>query len=277
MTSDNLYIDLLKKVLIDYHRMEMGETPPLRKDRKHKMKYKFLFMLENILGKKGFTIREKVPYNKDQRERGLDWPAYAESMIGLKRMENLEFCVNDTIKNDIPGDLIETGVWRGGSVIFMRALLKVAGVTDKTVWVADSFEGLPKPDEDKYAADKGDIHHTLSDILAISEEQVRNNFKKFGLLDEQVKFLKGWFKDTLPTAPIEKLSVLRLDGDMYESTIQALDFLYPKLSIGGYLIIDDFDVVPGCKQAVMDYRQQHNISENIIDIDGSGSFWKRLR
>ena len=277
MNIDNMYIDLLKKVLIDYHRMEMGETPPLRKDKKYKLKYKILFMLDNIIKRKGFTVREKVSYDKHRREHGLDWPAYAESMIGLKRMENIEFCVNDTIRNNIPGDLIETGVWRGGAVIFMRALLKVAGVTDKIVWAADSFEGLPKPDADKYAADKDDDHHTLSDILAISEEQVRYNFQKFGLLDEQVKFLKGWFKDTLPNAPIEKLSILRLDGDMYESTIQALEFLYPKLSIGGYLIIDDFDVVAGCKKAVMDYRAKFNITEEIIDIDGSGSYWKRLR
>ncbi len=274
--SDNLYIDLLKKVLIDYHRMEMGETPPIKMNKGHKPRYMLLYLLERILRKSDFTIREKIPYNKQRRMLGLDWPAYADSMIGLKRMDNIEFCVNDTIKNNIPGDLIETGVWRGGSVIFMKALLKVAGVKDKIIWAADSFEGLPKPDEEKYAADKGDNHYTLSNVLAISEEQVRYNFEKYGLLDDQVKFLKGWFKDTLPTAPIEKLSILRLDGDMYESTINALDNLYPKLSVGGYLIIDDFGAVPGCKKAVMDYRQQHNITEEIIDIDGSGAFWKRL-
>lgn len=275
--SDNLYIDLLKKVLIDYHRMEMGETPPIKRNKGHKPRYMLLYLLESILKKSDFAIREKVPYNKEKRLNGRDWPAYADSMIGLKRMDNIEFCVNDTIKNNIPGDLIETGVWRGGSVIFMRALLKVAGVTDKTVWVADSFEGLPKPDEDKYAADKGDDHHTLSDILAISEQQVKYNFEKYGLLDGQVKFLKGWFKDTLPTAPIEKLSVLRLDGDMYESTINALDNLYPKLSVGGYCIVDDFGAVPACKMAIMDYRKQHHITEEIIDIDGFGAFWKKLK
>jgi len=173
--NDNQYIDLLKKVLIDYHRMEMGETPPIKRNKGHKPRYWLLYLLERILKKSDFTIREKVPYNKENRLNGRDWPAYADSMIGLKRMDNIEFCVNDTIKNNIPGDLIETGVWRGGSVIFMRALLKVAGVTDKIVWVADSFEGLPKPDEDKYAADKGDDHYTYSDVLAISEEQVKYN------------------------------------------------------------------------------------------------------
>lgn len=274
--SDNLYIDLLKKVLIDYHRMEMGETPPIQRNKGHKPRYMLLYMLERILKNSAFTIREKIPFNRERRLNGVDWPAYADSMVGLKRMDNIEFCVNDTIKNNIPGDLIETGVWRGGSVIFMRALLKVAGVTDKTVWVADSFEGLPKPDADKYAADKGDNHYVFSDVLAISQEQVMYNFEKYGLLDSQVKFLKGWFKDTLPTAPIEKLSVLRLDGDMYESTINALDSLYPKLSKGGYLIIDDFGVVPGCKLAVIDYREKHNITEEIIRIDDAGAFWKKL-
>ena len=274
--NNNLYIDLLKKVLIDFHRMEMGETPPLKKNKGHKPRYILAYFLDSILSKTGFTVREKIPFDREKRLIGVDWPVNADSMIGLKRMDNIEFCVNDTIKNNIPGDLIETGVWRGGSVIFMRALLKAAGVTDKTVWVADSFEGLPKPDEKKYAADKGDDHFMFSDTLAISIDQVKYNFEKYGLLDGQVKFLKGWFKDTLPAAPIEKLSVLRLDGDMYESTINALDSLYPKLSVGGYCIIDDFGVVPGCKLAVMDYRKQHNITEEIIDIDGSGSFWKRL-
>ena len=160
-------------------------------------------------------------------------------MIGLKRMENIEFCVKNIIADKIPGDLIETGVWRGGATIFMRALLKVNNVDDRVVWVADSFEGLPKPDEDKYAADKGDKHHTKEE-LAIGVEIVKANFEKYGLLDDQVKFLVGWFKDTLPTAPIKKLALIRLDGDMYGSTMDALVSLYPKLSPGGYLIIDDW-------------------------------------
>lgn len=273
--GDSLYIDLLKKVLIDYHRMEFGETPPLQRNMQRKPRYWFLYLLERLLKNSHFTIREKMPFDLEKRTNGKDWPTYAESMIGLKRMENIEFCVNDTIRNNIPGDLIETGVWRGGSVIFMRALLKVANIKDKTVWVADSFEGLPKPDAEKYAADKDDDHFELSDVLSVSLERVKYNFEKYGLLDEQVKFLKGWFKDTLPTAPIQQLSVLRLDGDMYESTINGLDNLYPKLSKGGYIIVDDYGVVEGCKLAVNDYRKKFNISEKIIDIDGTGVYWKK--
>ena len=273
--SNSLYIDLLKKVLIDYHRMEFGETPPLQKNMQRKPRYWILYLLENILKNSSFTIREKMPFDIEKRKNGKDWPTYAESMIGLKRMENIEFCVNDTIKNNVSGDLIETGVWRGGAVIYMRALLKVANINDKNVWVADSFEGLPKPDEKNYEADKGDNHHKFSSVLAISLEDVKYNFEKYGLLDDKVKFLKGWFKDTLPTAAIDKLSILRLDGDMYESTINALDNLYPKLSKGGYIIVDDYGVVDGAKQAVLDYRKKYNITEKIIDIDGAGVYWKR--
>ena len=104
---------------------------------------------------------------------------------------------------------------------------------------------------------------------------MEGNFRKYDLLDEQVRFLKGFFSDTLPTAPIEQLAVLRLDGDMYESTMDALVNLYPKLVSGGYIIIDDYGVVPQCEQALMDYRQQHDITTPWRHIDHSAVFWQK--
>jgi 23S rRNA U2552 (ribose-2'-O)-methylase RlmE/FtsJ len=209
-----------------------------------------------------------------EKFNGTNWPPNAETMIGYKRLANLEFCVRETIQNGILGDLIETGVWRGGACIYMRALLKIHEVNDKTVWVADSFEGLPKPSPDLFPTDESDQHHTFSE-LAVPLEEVKSNFIKYGLLDEQVKFLKGWFKDTLPSAPIQKLSLLRLDGDMYESTIDALFYLYPKLSLGGFCIIDDWGAIPACKKAVIDYRSLFNINEAMQEIDWTGIFWKK--
>jgi len=156
----------------------------------------------------------------------------------------------------------------------MRAILKACEVNDRIVWAADSFEGLPKPDPEKYAQDKDDKLHEYEE-LRVSLDMVKENFRKYGLLDDQVRFLKGWFKDTLPEAPIQKLAVLRLDGDMYESTMDALVHLYPKLSVGGYAIIDDWGAVEGCRLAVLDYRQQHNISEDIIPIDEDGVYWQK--
>jgi O-methyltransferase len=209
------------------------------------------------------------------RETGRDWPSVAHSMIGFKRMRNLRELTEDVIRNNIPGDLIETGVWRGGACIMMRAVLAAYQDSSRHVWVADSFAGLPEPDEARYSADEGDLHHTF-DQLEVSREEVQANFESYGLLDDQVQFLKGWFKDTLPGAPIEQLSILRLDGDMYESTMDGLTNLYDKLSVGGYIIVDDYGAVEACEKAITDYRARHGIVEEIIDIDGIGVYWKKL-
>jgi hypothetical protein len=158
----------------------------------------------------------------------------------------------------------------------MRSVLKAHGVTDRLVWVADSFEGLPPPNAEKYPVDASSQYHTLSSLLAISMEEVKANFERYGLLDDQVRFLKGWFKDTLPVAPFTRFAVIRLDGDMYESTMDALTNLYPKLASGGYVILDDYGLDDGfCKRAASDYRHDHHISAEIIDIDGMGAFWRK--
>lgn len=270
-----LYIDLMKKVLTDYNRIEYGEYKPLY--RTHQEINNYIYMpLDNLVRmRKGYMICTKTEFDAEKRLNGLDWPANAESMIGIKRMENIEHCVTDVINNNIEGDLIETGVWRGGATIFMRALLKALEVKDRNVWVADSFEGLPKGNSDKYEYDKGDKHHVYEE-LAVSLEKVQNNFKKYDLLDGQVKFLKGWFKDTLPTAPIQKIAVLRMDGDMYESTMDALVNLYHKVSVGGYIIVDDWVAVKGCKAAVEDFIKASNIKAEIIPIDFSAVYWKKV-
>ncbi len=215
-------------------------------------------------------------FDLDKRILGRDWPLRAHSMIGKLRLDNLHASIEHVLSNSIPGDFIETGVWRGGACIFMRAVLAAHDVRDRTVWCADSFEGLPKPNAELYPADAGDEHHTHAP-LAISLEEVKANFERYGLLDEQVRFLKGWFKDTLPTAPIERLALLRLDGDMYESTMDALRALYAKVSVGGIVIVDDYGAVAACKQAITDFRTVLRIDDPIMDIDGLGAWWIKSR
>ena len=212
-------------------------------------------------------------YNAAAREIGSDWPKTAHTMIGIQRLDNIHFCLKEILENQIPGDCIETGVWRGGSTIFMRAILKAYGDETRKVWVADSFEGLPPPNPSKYPADVG-FNLNQHQELAVSLEQVKANFQKYNLLDNQVVFLKGFFCNTLPTAPIERLALLRLDGDLYESTIDALINLYPKLSVGGFVIIDDYPVAP-CVKAVHDYRTKHGITDPIIAIGRDGVYWKK--
>jgi len=224
----------------------------------------------------GQHLSSQNVFNQTIRENGEDWPNTAETMIGLKRINNIQYCIEQIVANGVRGDLIETGVWRGGACIFMRALLKVYGITDRTVWVADSFEGLPKVNVAQYPKDANlGWLHTVN-YLAVSLEEVKKNFERYDLLDGQVRFLKGWFKDTLAQAPIKNLALLRLDGDLYESTMDSLKALYPKLSVGGYIIIDDYQIT-ACRSAVEDYRKQHSITESIIPIDNQAVFWKKTK
>src|SRR5580704_10969353 len=207
----------------------------------------------------------------------------AVSMLPLARFDNLQFCIADVVAANIPGNFIETGVWRGGATIFMRAMLKALGIADRIVWVADSFEGLPEPDADKFPIEakthKGAVMTNVYNHFAASLDEVRSNFTAYGLLDEQVRFLKGWFKDTLPIAPIGALAIMRLDGDYYESTIDALTNLYDKLSVGGYAIIDDYgeDSWTYCRKAVDDFRGERGIEEPMIKVDSKCFYWRRIR
>lgn len=204
------------------------------------------------------------------RELGQSIPEKALTMIGYDRMTNIETLITYIVKNNIEGDVIETGVWKGGACVFMKKLLQG---TDRKVFVADSFEGLPKPDE-KYPHDNGDYHHTL-DFLSVNLETVKQNFLKHTTLDNVV-FIKGWFKDTLHLLK-NRFSIIRLDGDMYESTWDALISLYPLLTEGGYCIIDDYGGVANCPLAVDEYRSVHNIKEPIVEIDGCGVYWQKLK
>jgi len=203
---------------------------------------------------------------------GTVHPVLAHTMIGLKRLNNIQFCYENIIKDSIPGALIETGVWRGGATIFMAGLVKAQGEKRK-VYVADSFCGLPKPNAEKYPADLGDMHWTYQD-LNVSLEEVISNFKSYDLLSQDIIFLKGWFQDTMPTLHEETFSLIRLDGDMYESTWVALENLYPRLSAGGYLIVDDW-LLPGAQKAVVDYRNKFDIQGEMCYIDGSSIFWRK--
>ena len=206
------------------------------------------------------------------REEGHDWPARAHTMIGRKRLDHLQACVETVLRERIPGDLIETGVWRGGSVILMRGVLAAYADTARRVWVADSFRGLPPPDG-KWQIDARSRLHEVK-FLAVSRAQVEQNFQAYGLLDERVQFLEGWFEDTLPGAPIEQLSVLRLDGDMYRSTISVLEALYDRVSPGGFIIVDDY-ALPPCRAAITDFRAARNITTPIETIDWTGVFWRK--
>lgn len=225
----------------------------------------------------------------ENRERFLDGfirhyiKGPSVSMLPLARLDSLQICIAEVLRNQVPGDLIETGVWRGGATLFMRAVLSAYGDATRQVWAADSFEGFPKPDAEKYPIEAkvhaGPFMTKGCNHLAVSLEEVKRNFAAYGMLDDRVRFLKGWFKDTLPMAPIKKLSIMRLDGDFYESTMDGLTNLYDKLSVGGYAIIDDYgeDSWTYCRKAVDDFRRERRIEEPMIKVDPGCYYWQRTQ
>jgi hypothetical protein len=217
----------------------------------------------------------KESFDPNLRSVGRDWPTSALTMIGTARMRNLRMLTLRALDENVPGDFIETGVWRGGACIYMKGILAARGEQGRRIFVADSFKGLPPPDEASYPADAGDQHHTVK-ALAVSRDAVEASFRRYGLLDEGVILLEGWFKDTLPAAPIERLAVLRLDGDMYESTMDALKALYHKVSPGGFVIIDDY-ILPACARAVEDFRAEWAIRAPMETVDGSAVWWQVSR
>jgi hypothetical protein len=246
------YLDLMEKCLTNV----IYGDPPMRPKWTH------------ILRKQEFSLAV--------RESGKDWPSQAHTMIGLKRLRSLRRQVETTLKESIPGDYIETGVWRGGACIMMRAVLAAYGVTDRIVYVADSFAGVPPPDRVRYPADRGRNFYKYKQ-LAVSLEEVQSNFARYDLLDDQVRFVPGWFRDTLPKLATElgAIAVLRLDGDMYESTIDALTHLEPLVSPGGFVIVDDYDGIEACRQAVTDHRAARGITAEIHEVDWTAVWWRK--
>ena len=208
-------------------------------------------------------------YKQEFREQGWDWPSKAPSMIGAKRMNNVRSECERVVKAGVPGDFMETGVWRGGACIMMRAVLEAYCISDRRVIAADSFAGFPPPTQ---PADAGFDFHSRPDF-AVALEEVKGAFARYGLLDEQVVFLKGLFKDTLPAAPVDVLALLRLDGDMYESTMDGLVNLYDKLSPGGTLIVDDYYLFEAQRKAVDEFRAERGIADPMIQIDHFAGYW----
>ena len=221
--------------------------------------------------RRNYLVIAKRPYNSAGREAGADWPMIGYSMIGHRRLENIENCLSSVVKGDVKGDFVECGVWRGGASIYAKAVLSVLGATDRKVWLADSFEGLPVQSEE----DKEDPALVGHSYLAVSMEEVKDNFGRFGLLDDRVQFLKGWFCDTLKASPISQVAVLELDGDYYSSTMDGLDGLYDRVSQGGYIIIDDYHDFVSCRKAVTEFLRSREIVPELKSIDGHGVFWRK--
>lgn len=197
-------------------------------------------------------------------------PPACYSMIGRARLNNVRMATETVIREGVPGNLIETGVWKGGACILMKAVLAAYEVHDRDIYVADSFRGLPQAD----ASDDAAFLHDDA-TLSISQTHVRKAFEQYGLLDDGVRFIEGWFSETLPTLSGTPWAVVRLDGDQYQSTMDSIFNLYPDLSPGGFLIVDDYNTFEACRRAVTEYRNANGITDPIVNIDLDGVYWRK--
>jgi Macrocin-O-methyltransferase (TylF) len=207
------------------------------------------------------------------RAVGGDWPFSGLTMVGLSRLDDLQACVEAVIADGVEGDMIEAGAWRGGASILARATLDSLGADDRTVWVADSFQGLPQPDPEAFPEDH-ELDLSRVDFLAVPPEEVLGYFARFGC-EQGVELVEGYFDQTLPTLRDRRWAVIRLDGDSYEATWVGLESLYPGLSAGGYLVVDDYVLIEECRRAVDEYRSQNGITEPIEQVDWNGIRWRR--
>lgn len=269
-----LYLDLLKRALIN----EIGAENELRlnylwrcAERGEPVDRALLFDIARRMPERQAALLEARRLGRMLPKGEPDGWGFSDSMVGLRRLDELQSAIETVVAEGVPGDILEAGVWRGGASIFARGVLASLGVTDRKVWLADSFEGLPPP---THAMDSD---FSRQDSLAVSLDQVKDAFRRYGLLDEQIAFLPGWFEETLPKAPVKELAVLRADGDIFSSTLAILTNLYPKLAPGGFLIIDDYGAVADCRAAVHAYRARHDLAEPIQPIDEMGVFWRKSR
>jgi O-methyltransferase len=204
------------------------------------------------------------------RALGVDWPLQGLTMVGLNRLDDLQACVETIVRDGVEGDLIEAGTWRGGASILMRATLDTLGAHDRSVWVADSFEGFPIPDEQHAETEP----FAAVDFLAVPLEDVRAHFALYGC-EQGVEFVPGFFQETLPGLTDGRWSLLRLDGDSYEATWTTLESLYPGLSTGGYVVVDDYGALAECQQAVEDFRREKGIEDAIETVDWTAVRWRK--
>lgn len=221
--------------------------------------------------------------------QGLPAPARAAALFRVKRytMTQPRRCkllwnqCMDVFRRGVPGSLVECGVWRGGSSGVMALAARHAGET-RELHLFDSFEGLPEPQEvdEQAAADysSGRASGKLSSIGRCKAELDEVEGFLFGQLQldrKQVHFHVGWFQNTVPidAATLGPIALLRLDGDWYESTKVCLEHLYPRLTPGGVLVLDDYFAWAGCRKATDEYRAQHGITEPIIAIDQDAAYW----
>jgi O-methyltransferase len=237
--------------------------------------------------------RAGVEINRTGAQNAVEWPGFADvepwvaeiiekaapfTMTSHERISALCHAVRYVTKHNIPGDIVECGVWRGGSM--MAAALTLLGEHDltRTLYLFDTFEGMPSPTEVDRATSSGKSAALLLEEADESSliwahaalDDVRANLASTNYPTERIRFMRGRVEDTIPRAAPENIAILRLDTDWYASTRHELIHLYPKLSVGGVLVVDDYGHWEGARKAVDEFINDNRLPILLQRIDYTG-------
>ncbi len=255
-----MYLDLLRKCVT---REMFADTGYAVTPRGHTLKSRMAKVVLEILSRKQLKLVRENQTTLEDKLEGRGWPGTAESMSGSRRLEFFQKVLYVIERDGVRGDFFEGGCWRGGAVIMMLGALRALGMSDRKVWAADSFEGYPAPGPDSTAEDR--FLYEQGSYFRISRGDFEANVAKYQLMSDALVVLEGYFDRSLPTAPIDRLALIRIDIDGYEGTRAILENLYPKLSPGGFVVVDDYGV-EGARRAIDGYLAEHHPSASIRSI-----------
>jgi O-methyltransferase len=222
---------------------------------------------------------ETLPADFTSQDRDvINW-VQPYTLTSPERIHALIEATRYIVQHRIAGDIVECGVWRGGSMMAVARVLLELGDVSRDLWLFDTFDGMTPPTERDVRFDG----ITAAEILAIHKKEVptsywayaplaevRQNLARTGYDSNKIHFVQGRVEDTLPEQAPQRISLLRLDTDWYESTYHELRHLFPRLSSGGVLIIDDYGWFKGCRQATDEYIQEHDLRLLLVRIDHPG-------
>lgn len=227
--------------------------------------------------------RRIIPFDADMEPAFRDVYRVCRpyTMTRVERMYALWSAVRYVIAAGVPGDFVECGVWRGGSMMLIALTLEQLGVRDRRLHLLDTFEGMPEPAAvDRPLAARLDTvrawtrgrRRSHNEWLYAPLDEVRRNMARTGFPDDQVEYVKGMVEETLPAAAPTSIALLRLDTDFYSSTLHELETLYPRLVSGGVLVIDDYGYWRGSREATDQYLASANLKLLLLKVDAEARF-----
>ena len=232
----------------------------------------------NSLGYRIVRLRDRdgIAYDMGEGFREIYEKTWHETQTGVSNMYALYAAVHYVVKYGIPGDIVECGLWKGGSAMVAALALLVQGQVTRNLWLYDTYTGMPEPgDQDVEAFDglRASVVWKQRQEGGVSQwnnaplEEVRANLYSTGYPTEKILFIKGRVEDTIPDSIPDKISILRLDTDLYQSTYHELNHLFPRLSEGGVIILDDYGWWKGAREAADRYFEENNIRIFLHRID----------